>query len=118
MCFHTCDCLAYYPQSLHVANVTDRVDLGHGDFVELPASSYDSSGRVHPDGAILSHGGCLAGQQAGWTFEDSADERCCPGYSFKALTAQEACTLYGLPCVSKIVDGVVNVGMCVKSNPS
>ena len=57
---------------------------------------------------------CLAGQAAGWTFQDFTRGHCCPGYWFNRLTASEAYVNYGLP-IGNIVSGIWVVGMCLKT---
>lgn len=106
--------MAVYPTSPRAANRTRRIYLGDGAFVDLPEDFHNLRNRLNPDGAILGHGACLAGENTGWTFEKSAAKTCCPDYYFKALTAQEAHMLYGLPYVSDIVAGKVTVGFCAK----
>lgn len=57
---------------------------------------------------------CLAGQAAGWTFDNFAKGHCCPGYSFQELSASEAYVNYGLP-IGNIVAGIWTIGMCLKT---
>ena len=57
---------------------------------------------------------CLAGQAAGWTFQDFTKGHCCPGYAFNRLTASEAYVNYGLP-IGNIVSGIWIVGICLKT---
>lgn len=57
---------------------------------------------------------CLAGQAAGWVFENYAARQCCPGYAFSALTTSEAYVNYGIP-IGYLVAGVWSIGMCLKS---
>lgn len=68
---------------------------------------------VQPPSRLNGGKPCLAGQAAGWVFESGATGRCCPGYTFNALTASEAYVNYGLP-INWIVAGVTSVGMCLK----
>ena len=56
---------------------------------------------------------CLAGQAAGWTSDNFANGHCCPGYSFREMSASEAYVNYGLP-IGNIVAGIWVVGMCLK----
>jgi len=115
MCFHSCHCLPAYPGAPHVANRTSQINLGHGVILTHPENLYNLANRNNPDGAVLGHGACLAGEEAGWTFEKSAAETCCSGYSFNALTAQEAHMLFNLPYVSDIITGLITIGICLKS---
>ena len=115
LCFHTCHCLAEYPDAPIISNTTTQIDVGDGVVVNLPANLYNLRNRLNTDGAILGHGACFAGEKAGWTFEMSAAKTCCPGYSFNALTPQEAYMLCSLPYVSDIIAGIVTIGFCLKS---
>lgn len=69
---------------------------------------------VQPPSRLNGGKPCLAGQAAGWVFESGATGRCCPGYTFSALTASEAYVNYGLP-IGWIVPGLTSVGMCLRS---
>lgn len=75
--------------------------------------TFDTSTGVAPN--RLNNGiPCRAGQAAGWVFASGASGKCCPGYSYTALTASEAYVLYGLP-IGSIVAGVRSIGMCLKA---
>lgn len=75
---------------------------------------HSSPVSVQPPSRLNGGKPCLAGQAAGWAFESGVTGRCCPGYTFNALTASEAYVNYGLP-IGWIVAGVTIVGMCLKS---
>lgn len=112
LCLHTCECLAI-ADTTNVTNATNPIDLGDGRIVTLPENLRNAVTRLNLDGAILGHGACLAGEAAGWTFKRLAGAACCSGYSFNALSAQEAFMIYGFPCVSDIITGLVTVGVCI-----
>ena len=114
-CFHTCECLAI-PETANATNATNPIDLGGGRVVILPETLQNTANRLNPDGAILGHGACLAGETAGWTFKRLAAKACCSGYSFNALSPQEAFMIYGFPFVSDIVAGLVTVGVCLPTS--
>lgn len=111
-CFYTCECLAI-PETTAVTNATNVIDLGEGRVVTLPERLQNAVTRLNPDGAILGHGACLGGEANGWTFKALAETACCSGYSFNALSAQEAYMIYGIPYVSDIVAGIVTIGVCL-----
>lgn len=114
MCFHTCSCVPLPEVPLGEENA-NQIDLGEGVIVNLPDNLHNVANRNNPDGAILGHGACLAGEETGWTFKEAAGENCCKGYSFNAMSAQEAYMIYGLPYVSDIISGIVTIGVCLKS---
>ena len=113
ICFHTCECLAM-PELPDIINNT-RIDLGGGNFVNLPGDIRNSVNRLNPSGAVLGSGACLAGEAAGWTFRQIAEKTCCSGYSFNSLSAQEAYMIYGFPYVSDIIAGTITIGVCLKA---
>ena len=112
LCFHTCHCLAI-PDTANATNATHLVDLEGDRLVNLPEDLQNTVTRLNPDGAVLGHGACLAGQAAGWTFERLAGTACCSGYSYKAVSAQEAFMIYGFSSVSEIVTGLAAIGFCL-----
>ena len=58
--------------------------------------------------------GCLAGEATGWTVQGLA--RCCAGYAFHALTAQEAYETYGVaPYASDVIAAAATIGVCLKN---
>lgn len=116
-CFHICECLAM-PDTTNVTNATNLIDLGEGRMVALPENLQNAVTRLNPDGAVLGHGACLAGEATGWTFKSLAETTCCLGYSFHALSAQEAFMIYGFPYVSDIVAGIVTIGVCLPKSGS
>ena len=120
-CFHTCQCLAI-PETANTTNTTNAatnlVDIGDGTTVILPETLRNTVNRLNPDGAVLGHGACLAGEASGWTFERLAGTACCSGYSFNALSAQEAFMIYGLPYVSDLIAGIVTIGLCLPESAS
>ena len=111
-CFHTCQCLAI-SETADVTNATHLLDLGEGRTVNLPGNLPSSVSRLNPHGATLGRGACLAGEASGWTFKTLAEKACCSGYSFHALSPQEAFMIYGFPYVSEIIAGLVTVGVCL-----
>jgi len=61
-------------------------------------------------------GDCLAGEAAGWVFQRFSSKMCCQGYSFQALSAQEAYVNHGVaPYAGDVIAGVVIIGVCLKS---
>lgn len=112
LCFQTCECLAI-ADTANVTNVTNPILLGEGRIVNLPENLQNAVTPLNPDGAALGHGACLSGEAAGWTFKDLAETACCSGYSFNALSAQEAFMIYGFPYVSDIIAGIVTIGVCL-----
>lgn len=99
------------------AQVMREVYLGGGDVVSgrvLEQSNGSSAVGNRLSNSPGRVGKCLAGQAAGWTYENVAGRRCCPGYGFSALTASEAFVNYGIP-IGDVVAGLVSVGMCLKS---
>ena len=114
-CFHTCQCLAIR-ETPDVTDATRPIDLGEGGVVNLPESLQNRVSRLNPDGAPLGHGACLAGETSGWTFKRLAQKACCSGYSFHALSPQEAYMIYGFPLVSEIIAGLVTVGVCLPTS--
>lgn len=116
-CFHTCQCLAIAGTAT-VTSATNLVDLGEGRVVHLPENLLNAATRLNPDGAILRHGPCLAGKAAGWTSKRLAGKTCCSGYSFNALSPQEAFMIYGSGFVSDIVAGIVTIGVCLPTSGS
>ena len=73
------------------------------------------SGNTESSGETAgSSKGCLAGEPSGWTIRESA--KCCTGYSFHALTAQEAYATYGgAPYAGDIIAAASALGVCVKN---
>lgn len=72
--------------------------------------------RLNPTGAAFGFQGCLAGEATGWTLQRLA--KCCVGYAFHALTAQEAYETYGVaPYVSAsdVVASAFTIGVCLKN---
>ena len=114
--FHTCHCLAI-PETANATNATNAatnlIDLGDGTTVILPETLRNKVNRLNPDGAVLGHGTYLAGEASGWTFERLAGTACCLGYSFNALSAQEAFMIYGLLYVSDLIAENVTIGVCL-----
>lgn len=115
-CFHTCQCLAI-PETTNITNATNPIDLGEGRVVILPENLQNTVTRLNPDGAVQPEA-CLAGEAAGWTFKGLASKTCCSGYSFNALSAQEAFMIYGFPYVSDIIAGIVTIGVCLPKSGS
>ena len=115
-CFHTCQRLVI-PETANTSNTTNAaknlVDLGDGTTMILPEILRNKVDRLNPDGAVLGHGACLAGEASGWTFERLAGKACCSGYSFNALRAQEAFMIYGHPYVSDLIAGILTNGLCL-----
>ena len=116
-CFHTCECLAI-ADTANVTNATNMINLGDARVVNLPESLQNEVTRLNPDDAALEHGACLAGEAAAWTFKRLAEAACCTGYSFNALSAQEAFMIYGFPYVSDIITGLVTIGVCLPKSGS
>lgn len=75
--------------------------------------------RLNPTGTAFGFQGCLAGEATGWILQRLA--KCCLGYTFHALTAQEAYETYGVaPYVSAsdVVASAYTIGVCLKiTNP-
>ena len=115
VCFHTCQCLAI-PESANVTNATNPIELGEGSVVRIPINFQNAATRLNPDGAALGHGACLAGEAAGWTFKRLAGTTCCSGYSFNAMSPQEAFMIYGFGFVSDIIAGIVTIGVCLPNS--
>ena len=78
----------------------------------LPESLQNKTTRLNPDGGVQPEA-CLAGEAAGWTFKGLAGHACCSGYSFNAMSAQEAFMIYGFPYVNDIIAGIVTIGVCL-----
>ena len=112
LCFQTCECLAI-ADTANVTNATNRIDLGEGRMVKLPENLQNAVTRLIPDGAALGHEACLTGEAAGWTSKGLAETACCSGYSFNALSAQEAFMIYGFPYISDIIAGIVTISACL-----
>ena len=116
-CFHTCQCLAI-PDTANITNTTNPMNLGEGTVVTIPEDLDNAANRLNPDGAGPGHEACLAGEAAGWTFERLAETTCCSGYSFNAMSAQDAFMIFGMPYVSDIVAGIVTIGVCLPNSRS
>lgn len=72
--------------------------------------------RLNPKGTAFGFKGCLAGEATGWTLQRLA--RCCVGYTFEALTPQEAYEMYGVaPYVSAsdVIASAFTIGVCLKN---
>lgn len=92
-------------------------------YSHIPSASGLQNGRDIEDSAppgtsvspnrIYGSKPCLAGEAAGWTFQNFANGHCCPGYTFNRLSASEAYGNYGLP-IGDIVSGIWVVGVCLK----
>ena len=112
-CSRNCDCLAMPEEEVQGQN---RVQVGDLEFIGNRGGSNNVINRLNPEGAAMGHGACLAGEAAGWTFKKFASKKCCQGYSFQALSAQEAYANYGVaPHAGDIVAGIVTIGVCLKS---
>ena len=112
-CSRNCDC---QPMPEEVAQDPDHVEVEDIDLIGTPGRPSNAVNRLNPDGAAMGHEACLAGEATGWTFQRFASKKCCQGYSFQALSAQEAYGNYGVaPYAGDIVTGVVTIGVCLKS---
>ncbi len=70
--------------------------------------------RLNPEGTAGGFAGCLAGEAAGWTVQGVA--KCCVGYVFHALTAQEVYQTYGVaPYAGDIIAAASTIGVCLKN---
>ena len=116
-CSYTCECLAT-AETVNVTNATNPIDLGEGRMVVLPENLQNAAIRLNQGGAVLGHRACLAGEAAGWTFKTLAGTACCSGYSFNALSAQEAFMVSGFPYISNIIANLATNGVCLPKSAS
>ena len=62
-----------------------------------------------PNTTAAGTSGCLAGEKGGWTTKQLP--KCCPGYTFQAMTPKEVYSLYGLiPNITAAVMGICSNG--------
>lgn len=77
------------------------------------SANVNAANRLNPGGTAGGFAGRLAGEAAGWTLQGLA--KCCVGYSFHALTAQEAYETCGVaPYASDVIAAAAAIGGCLK----
>ena len=119
-CFHTCHCLAVPEPEETSANTVQLGEIpGVGNNVNLIGNlggPNNAVNRNNPNGLALGTGACLAGPTAGWTFKALANKACCSGYTFAALTPQQAYASWGvMPSAAEVIAGIPTMGVCLKA---
>lgn len=114
-CFATCTCELVRSPTPQIIDLTGEGKNVSVNVIERPGGrNVNTVNRLNPGGTAGGFAGCLAGEATGWTLKGLA--KCCAGYSFHALTAQEAYETYGVaPFASDIIAAAVTIGVCIKN---
>jgi len=102
--------------------VSEGLEVAGGNLTVIESPEVAASGqlnrvtRLNPTGTAFGFQGCLAGEATGWTLQRLA--KCCVGYTFHALTPQEAYETYGVApytvSASDVVASAFTIGVCLK----
>ena len=107
LCLDSCGCTEILPPTRSATDLATATGL----FNSSTMHAASTTGRSMPNGLTLPSSDCLAGENGGWTTKQLA--KCCPGYTFQALTPKEAYDLYGsILNATAVLDNGMIIGIC------